>query len=117
MPLPTACTAAGKGLTRGCLGGFGCLLTAHHLCHFVREHDLCIVYLCPFECFETRNLVEREVGEELEELADIAVVGVSPILPEIVSWQLFLVEPDGASGGFAHLRAVGGCEKRGRQPV
>ena len=65
--------------------------------------------------FEPADLVERQKGEELEEPADVGVVGVAPELPVVVRAQHRLVEPDGAGRGLAHFRPrSGGDERRGQ---
>ena len=42
------------------------------------------------------DLVHRQGGVELQEAADIGVLGVAPVLPEIIGGQHVGVEPDGA---------------------
>ena len=66
----------------------------------------------PCKCFERVDLVERQIGEQFEEPADIGVGGVAPELPIIVGAQLVGVEPHRAARGLAHLAAVGGGDQR-----
>ena len=51
------------------------------------------------------------IGEEIQEAADIGVLGVAPILPIVVGAHLIGVEPHRAGGGLAHL----GARRRGDQ--
>src|SRR3546814_19321572 len=53
--------------------------------------------------FEARDLVQRQVGEQTQELADVAVIGVAPILPIVKMGQLIGVETYRDGGGLAHL--------------
>ena len=51
---------------------------------FGGEHLLGLVDLGAFEAFEAGDLVERQFGEQLQEAADVAVLGVPPELPVLV---------------------------------
>ena len=61
------------------------------------EHLLRLVDLGAVERREPRDLVERQLGEELEEAADVGVLGVPPELPVLVGREQVGVEPDRAA--------------------
>ena len=64
---------------------------------------------------EAVAFLDRQLGVELEEPADVGVGRVAPELPELVGRQHLGVEPDRAAGGLAHLAPVrGGQERRGQ---
>src|SRR3546814_7358429 len=106
-----------KGLRRGLGRGARRLGTAAHRGRLVRE-DLCrLVDLGALERFEARNLGERQVGEELQESADIAVVAVPPILPIVEMGQLVGVEPDRSGRRFSHFGTRCGREQRRREAI
>jgi hypothetical protein len=67
----------------------------------------------PCKRFEAGDLVERNIGEDAQEAAHVAVVGVAPELPEIVVRQHLFVQPDRAVDRLAHLGAVGGGQQLG----
>ena len=70
----------------------------------------------PLQRFQPCDLRQRHVGEELEEAADVGVLGVAPVLPEIVGRQPRRVQPHRAGGGLAHLGArAGGEQRRGQR--
>ena len=60
---------------------------------------------------------QRQRREELQEAADIGVLGVAPVLPEIVGRQHVGIEPHRARRRLAHLGARGGGEQRRGQRV
>jgi hypothetical protein len=60
----------------------------------VGEDLLRLVDLGAFGAFQPGDLVERQIGEQPQEAADIAVVGVPPELPIIIGRKLFGIEPD-----------------------
>eukprot|EP01136_Pigoraptor_vietnamica_P003491 Opistho-1_new@32805 len=101
-----------EGFSRGLGGGFGGLATAAHGGSFGGEDLLRLVDLGAFKRFEPGDLVQWQVGEQAQEAADIAIVGVAPELPVIERGQLILVQPHGARHGLAHLAAVGGGDER-----
>ena len=86
----------------GCLGG---------------QNLLRLVDLRAAERRETGDLVERQAGEDLEEAADVGVLGVPEVLPEVVRAEEVTVQPDGAGGGLAHLLAARLREQRRRERV
>ena len=43
-----------------------------------------LVDLLALQRLEARDLRQRQLGEELQEAADIGVLGVAPVLPEVV---------------------------------
>ena len=53
-----------------------------------------------------------KVGEQLQEAPDVGVLRVPPELPVIVGAEQFVIEPDRALRGLAHLGAVGGGDQR-----
>ena len=62
------------------------------------------------------DLVHRQIGEQLQEMPDVGVLGVAPILPVVVGAELVGVEPHGAGRGLAHLGAGrGGHQRRGQR--
>ncbi len=65
--------------------------------------------------FQPGDLVERQVGEQLEKAAHVGILRVPPELPVVVGRQRVGVEPDGALGGLAHLAAVRRGDQRGGQ--
>src|SRR3546814_3409878 len=71
-----------KGLGGGVGSGLCGLFAAAHRGRFVREDLLRLVDLGALERLEPRDLVQRQIGEELQELADVAVVAVAPIRSE-----------------------------------
>ena len=77
-----------------------------------REHLLGLVDLGAFQRCEALDLSERQDREQLEEAADIGVLGVAPILPVFVGAHLVGIEPDRAGRGLAHLGAGGGGDQR-----
>ena len=67
------------------------------------------------EGFVAGDLVQRQVGEQAHEAADVGVLGVAPELPVVVGAELFGVQPDRALGRLAHLAAGGrGQQRRGQ---
>ena len=64
------------------------LAAVQHRGRLGRQHDLGLVDLRAVERFQPRDLVERQVGEQPQELADIGVGGVPPELPVIVGAEL-----------------------------
>ena len=68
-----------------------------------------------FKRFEPRDLAKIQISEEPQEAADIPVVHIAPVLPEIVTRQLCLVEPHRARSGLAHLGAIGRSQQGCRQ--
>src|SRR3546814_7472484 len=87
-----------KGLGGGVGSGLCGLFAAAHRGRFVREDLLRLVDLGALERLEPRDLVQRQIGEELQELADVAVVAVAPILPIVKMGQLFGIKPHRAGG-------------------
>ena len=69
------------------------------------------VDLLALQGLEPGDLRQRQVREELEEAADIGVLGVAPVLPELVGREPFGIEPDGTGRGLAHLGARCGRQK------
>ena len=49
--------------------------------HRRRENFLGLVYFLAAQRFETANFIEREVGEESQEAADVGIFLVAPVLP------------------------------------
>ena len=63
-----------------------------------------------------RDLVHRQRREELQEAGDVGVLGVAPVLPEVIGAEQVRVEPDRALGRLAHLGARrGGQQRRGQR--
>ena len=82
-----------------------------------RQHLLGLVDLAAVKRLQARDLVHRQLGVELEEAADVGVLGVAPELPVLVGRQEVGVEPDGALRGLAHLGARRGGEQRAGQRI
>ena len=79
---------------------------------FGGERLLRVVDLGALQCFEACDFIEREIGEYLEEAADVRVFCIAPVLPVFV-WALHVgVEPDGAVSGLAHLGAGSSRDQR-----
>ena len=78
------------------------------------EDLLGLVDLLALQRLEPRDLVERHLGEELQEAADVVVLGVAPVLPEVIGRDALGVQPHGAGHGLAHLRARRGGDQRRR---
>src|SRR3546814_7233895 len=72
----------------------------------VGQHLLGVVDLAARESLQSRDLVQRQVGEEPQETTHVRVLGVPPELPIIIGFELVGVEPHGAGSGLAHLGAV-----------
>ena len=72
------------------------------------EDLLGLVDLLAAQRLEPRDLVERQVGEAPQEAADVGVIGIAPVLPELVGTQAIGVEPHRAGGALAHLGARAG---------
>ena len=77
-----------------------------------RQHLLGLVDLLAFQCLELCDFRQRHLGEALQEAADIGVLGIAPVLPELVGAEACRVEPYGARRGLAHLGAGRGGEQR-----
>ena len=105
--------APDKGFACGGLGADGGVLAAHQLGDRVGEHLLGRVDLRAFERFEPCDFAQRQIGEQTQELAHVAIINIAPILPEVIGGQLVFVEPHRAGGGLAHLGPVSSGEKRG----
>jgi hypothetical protein len=73
-----------EGLARGFGGFLGSRPAVQQRCRLGWPNLLGLVDLRAFKRFETADLVHRQNGEELEEPADIGVLGVAPVLPEII---------------------------------
>ena len=76
------------------------------------QHLLGFVDLLALQRLELGHFRKRQVGEGAQEAADIVVLDVAPVLPELVRAQPIRVEPYGAGGGLAHLGARRGGEQR-----
>ena len=50
----------------------------------IGERDLCRVYLGAFKAFELLNFLNRQIGEQAQEAADISVCRVAPELPVFI---------------------------------
>ena len=86
----------------------------------VGQHLLGLVDLGARQGLQPGDLVQRQVGEQLQEPAHVGVLGVPPELPVVVGAAHVGVQPDRALGGLAHLGAGGGGEQRawsGRRPA
>src|SRR3546814_1997989 len=64
------------------------LFAAHQPRHLVGEDDLGLVDLSALKRFQRGNLLQGEIREQTQEAADVAVVRVAPVLPEIVSREI-----------------------------
>ncbi len=80
--------------------------------HLGRQQLLGVVDLLALQRLEAGDLRQRQLGEYLQEAADIGVLGVAPVLPEVVGAEPLGIEPHRAGGGLAHLGARGGGEQR-----
>ena len=88
----------------------------NHGGRFARQHLLGFVDLLAFQRGEPLSLVDWKNREELQEAADVGVLGVAPELPVIVGAHHIRIEPDRAGGGLAHLGArARGDERRGQR--
>ncbi len=81
-------------------------------CGLVGKGLLGVVDLGALEAFQPADLVQRQVREQLQEAADVGVLGVAPELPIFVRAEAIGVEPDGALDGLAHLDARRRCHQR-----
>lgn len=77
-----------KGLRRGFRGSLRRIGAAAQRGRFVGEDLFRFIDLGAFERFEPRDLGKWQVGEQLQEAADVAVVAVAPILPIVKMGQL-----------------------------
>ena len=82
-----------------------------------RQHLLGLVDLGALQVREPVDLRHRQRREQPQEAADVGVLGVAPVLPEVVGAQHVLVEPHGAGDALAHLGARGGGQQRRGQRV
>jgi hypothetical protein len=99
----------------GGVGGFTrSRVAVQHRGHRVGQSFLGVVDLAPLEALQPLYFVERNIGEQAQELADVGVVRVPPILPEIIGAELVRVEPYGPGFRLPHLLAVGGRQQRRR---
>src|SRR3546814_8461559 len=73
-----------EGLASRFGGGGGGGGAPAHRGRRIGEHFLGLVDLGAFKAFQPRHLVERQIGEQPQETADVAIVGVAPELPVIV---------------------------------
>ena len=78
----------------------------------VGQHLLGVVDLGAFKPLQPRDLIHRQVGEQLQELDDVGVLGVAPHLPVVIRAQSVGVQPDRAADALAHLLARGGGKQR-----
>jgi len=83
----------------------------------VGQRLLGVVDLGALEHLQPGDLVQRQIGEEAQEPAHVAVVSVPPELPVIVGREPVRVEPHRAGRGLAHLAAVGGGDERRGEAV
>ncbi len=102
-------------LSRGFGRAIGGVAAMQQRGRFCRQDLLGFVDLAALQRLKPRDLTHRQDREQLEELDDIGVFDVSPVLPEIVGAELVGVEPDRASGGLAHLFTRRCGEQRRRQ--
>ena len=95
---------------------FGCLIGGVAAVQqggcFGRQHLLGLVDLAALQRRKLVDLADRQDREQLEKFDDVGVLGVAPVLPEIIGRELVGVEPHRALGGLAHLVAGGGGEQR-----
>ncbi len=73
-----------KGLARGFGGGTGGVLTVTKRRRPVGQHLLGLVDVFTLERLQTRDFVQRHLGEQLQELSHICVFGVAPVLPILI---------------------------------
>ena len=74
------------------------------------EDLLRLVDLLAAERFQAGNLVQRQAREDLQEAADVAIVRVAPVLPEVIGAEEIAIEPDLYSTAldvFEHSKLVG----------
>src|SRR3546814_7435114 len=90
-------------LARGLRRFGGRRLAAAQLRRLEGEQLLRLVDLGAAQLLEPGDLVFRQVGEEAQEAADVAVLGVAPELPVVEVAEAVRAEPDGAGGRLAHL--------------
>ncbi len=80
-----------------------------------RQHLLGFVELVTLERAQPADLLERQLGEQLHEAHDVAVLAVAPELPVVVGTHHLGIEPDRAAFGLAHLHPRRrGQERRGQ---
>jgi len=69
-------------------GGFGGsnsgILATAQPCDLIGQDGLGVIDGRAFQGFESLDFIHRQVGKQAQELADIAVVAIAPVLPEIV---------------------------------
>ena len=73
-----------EGLPRGFGGGVGCVAAVQQRGRLRRQHLLGLVDLGALQRRELGDLGHRQGREQLEEADDVGVLGVAPVLPEIV---------------------------------
>src|SRR5690606_17674304 len=75
----------GNAFLKGLARRLGCLLGRRSAVKHGRDlggQDLLgLVYLCPAQCCQPRYLIQRQGGVELQEAANVRVLGIAPILP------------------------------------
>jgi len=102
-------------LLGGVAGLAGLVLAVGHPGGLVGQHLLGVVDLGARQGFQLGDAVQGQVGEQLQEPADVGVFRVPPELPVVVGAQLLGVQPHRARHGLAHLGARGrGQQRRGQ---
>ncbi len=81
---PSADGAFLKGAARGVAGFFGGVAAMQHGGGFGGQDLLGLVQFRALQCFQPRDFAPRHVGEQAQEAADIAVLGVAPELPIVI---------------------------------
>ena len=92
-----------EGLARRFRRRLGGVLSVQHRGCRRRQHLLRLVDLGAFQNLEPGDLVERQLAEQAQESADIAILRIAPELPVVVGAESVGIEPDRALGGLAHL--------------
>ncbi|MND53333.1 hypothetical protein D3C80_443680 [compost metagenome] len=89
----------------------GVFATVQHGGHFGREDLLDFVDLRTSQHRKPCDLVHRQRRVKLEEARNIGILGIAPVLPEIIGRQHVGVQPDSAVQRLAHLGARSGRQK------
>ncbi len=66
---------------------------------------------------QSSDFVHGQGRVQLEKADDIAILGIAPILPEVIGRQHVRIEPHRAIGALAHLGARGGRQERRRHGI
>ena len=85
---PSASAPCSKVCARGLGGSFGLVAAVQQRRRLGRQHLLGLVDLGALQRRELGDLVQRQVGEQLQEALDVGVLGVAPELPVVVGRQL-----------------------------